>query len=104
VAARTIDGPERNYLTIEQVAEQVGMSKSTVRRLIAAGRFPRAAKLTGGTSKWTWRQVVFWQLYIEMRPYLRKKNPESSAQSEVSPAPHPGVTDPSTAPRPRRTR
>jgi len=49
-----------NLLTIKDVAKKVGLSKSTLQRMIAANRFPLPAKLSERKVVWLESEVEKW--------------------------------------------
>lgn len=67
MAARSIDGPEKDWLTAADLVALLRVSKATLKRLIASGEFPRAMEVSPGIRLWSWRDVVYWQLKIELR-------------------------------------
>lgn len=86
MAARTIDGPTSNYLTIEEVSGELGMSAKQVQGFIDRGIFPKPIQNGSGkaSSKWSWRQVLYCQLYLEMRPLLDGGGQQKSDDEQTS--------------------
>lgn len=70
MATRTIDGPEENTLTMEDLEKLMGLSESAIRRLIKGGLFPEAAKIPNSKPKWLWTDIVWWQLTLQIRSRL----------------------------------
>ncbi|VTT96526.1 : Phage_AlpA [Gemmataceae bacterium] len=68
---RTIDGPDRDLLEITEVIAYLRLSAPTLKRLIAAGEFPRPIAISEGVRVWSWHDVVYWKLRSELRPRLK---------------------------------
>lgn len=49
-----------NAIRINQVAEKVGLGKSTIYRMITQGRFPKPFELTSGCSAWIESDIDDW--------------------------------------------
>ncbi|WP_186239519.1 helix-turn-helix transcriptional regulator [Burkholderia gladioli] len=49
-----------NVLRIAQVAEKVGLGRSTLYRMIAAGEFPKPIKITSGSNGWLEDDIDGW--------------------------------------------
>jgi prophage regulatory protein len=45
-------GPNTLYLTVEQVAERLGVSTDSIWRWKRAGKFPKAVKVGPGSTRW----------------------------------------------------
>lgn len=73
MAVRSIDGPEKDWLDMADLTKLLRLSESTIKRLVDSGEFPSALEPTPGTRMWSWRDVLYWQLRVEMRPRLEKK-------------------------------
>lgn len=56
--SRPVDGPAENFLTLTEVAAYLRLSKKSVQRLIADGKFPRPKQVSKGTAYWLWIDVV----------------------------------------------
>lgn len=50
--------PESLYLTVEQVAQRYGVSVDSIWRWKRDGRFPKAYKLTNGTTRWRFDDLL----------------------------------------------
>lgn len=70
MAARTIEGPEKDWLDMADLTHLTRLSESTIKRLIATGEFPAALEVTSGLRMWSWKDVLFWQLRVELRPRM----------------------------------
>jgi predicted DNA-binding transcriptional regulator AlpA len=80
MAQRTIDGPEPDWLDMADLTRLLRLSESSIKRLIDAGEFPLPLEVTAGTRMWGWRDVLFWQLKVELRPRMVKKEKVTGAQ------------------------
>lgn len=60
VAAPTIVGPPASMMRLRGVLAVVGVSRSTLFRLIAAGEFPRPVALSERTRAWPSSEVEKW--------------------------------------------
>ena len=80
MAARTIDGPEKDWLNLADVLRHTGLSKSSLYRLIEQGKFPSAAVITAGVKKWHWDAIVYWNLYVRYfgRPEAQDRPEDAS--------------------------
>jgi predicted DNA-binding transcriptional regulator AlpA len=67
---RLVDGPEEDYLDADQVAAYLHFSADTLRRLVKAGKFPQPLEMSDQTRVWSWRDVLFWTLTVELRPRM----------------------------------
>ena len=47
-------------LNIDELAEAIGVSQSTVKRLVARGRLPRPVKLSHGVVRWPVSVLTEW--------------------------------------------
>lgn len=56
--SRTIDGPADDFLTLPECGAYLRVAVTTLKRLIAEGKFPRAKRFSRGTPYWTWMDVV----------------------------------------------
>lgn len=56
---------------MEEVAKYLRMEKRTLRRLIELGEFPRAIRLSPGSSSWTWKDVLYWSIRAELKNRLK---------------------------------
>lgn len=89
---RVVDGPAQDYLDADEVAKYLHFSRDTLERLVKAGKFPQALEMSDQTRVWSWKDVLFWMLTVELRPRMldaakpqptaRKGQP--SASGEVS--------------------
>lgn len=87
MAARTVDSTDLDWLDMHDLTRWLRMSESTIRRLIASGEFPQPLEITSGTRFWSWRDVLYWQLRVEIRPRLKAQNSqEGSATSQAAPS------------------
>ena len=53
------------YLTVDQVAERLGVSRDTIYRWKRQGDFPLARKLSQGTTRWRLSDIVAWESTLE---------------------------------------
>ena len=53
------------YLTVDQVAERLGVSRDTIYRWKRKGDFPLARKLSQGTTRWRLSDIVAWESKLE---------------------------------------
>ncbi|MCX7299184.1 MAG: helix-turn-helix domain-containing protein [Rhodobacterales bacterium] len=54
------------YLTVQQVAARLGISKATIWRWKAAGTFPAAFKLSGGSTRWRLADIEAWENTLQV--------------------------------------
>ncbi len=79
MAARTVEGPKKDWLDMADLIKVMRMSESTILRLIAAGEFPEPLQTSPGIKMWSWRDVVYWNLRVETRPRLAQPTPSPPA-------------------------
>jgi predicted DNA-binding transcriptional regulator AlpA len=59
VSQKAVEGPEQDYLNLGEVCAYLRVGETTLRRLIAAGRFPEGQRQGGvGDRVWHWLTVV----------------------------------------------
>ncbi|HJZ53956.1 MAG TPA: AlpA family phage regulatory protein [Gemmataceae bacterium] len=78
MAARTIDGPEKDWLDMADVTHRTRMSESTIKRLMGQGEFPRPQRVSEGIAYWHWLQIVHWEL-TKMFAAHNQANPQKAA-------------------------
>ena len=63
------------WLNVKQCAEYLGLSESTVRKLISTGKIPyrRLPTVEGGAIRFNRRQVDLWLLSGEVKPKARAR-------------------------------
>ena len=61
MAARTVDGPTDDWLTMAELAKLLRLSETTIRRRIHDGRFPDAGRVGPQGRFWSWEVVVWWR-------------------------------------------
>lgn len=54
------------YLTVQQVAARLGISKATIWRWKAAGTFPSAVKLSAGSTRWRLADIEDWEATLQV--------------------------------------
>jgi len=54
------------YLTVQQVAARLGISKATIWRWKAAGTFPAAFKLSAGSTRWRLADIEEWENTLQV--------------------------------------
>lgn len=87
MASRTVDGPEDDWHDWASVIAITGLAKNTIRRLMGAGEFPRPREVTpGGMRRWSWRDLLYWELRIECRDRLKPENSESPEVPQHTPS------------------
>ena len=52
---------ETLYLSVKQVADRFGVSTASVWRWMRTGDFPRAVKLSSGTTRWRLADIEAWE-------------------------------------------
>lgn len=64
-----------NWLSVRQCAEYLGLSDSTIRKMISAGSIPfqRIPTTEGGAIRFNRRQIDFWLLSGQTRPKARTR-------------------------------
>jgi len=73
MAARTIDGPDKDWLTSAEVRVLFGISKGTLQKLIRSGEFPTSLEIVpGGMRGWSWEDIVYWRLRVARQERLKK--------------------------------
>lgn len=88
MAARTIDGPEDDHLTREQVAKYLKMEVRTLQRLIERGDFPRSFELSPGTHVWHWSEIWAYSIMrrLQTRCYPTKTRSDKEGQPKTTPS------------------
>ena len=66
MAARVIDGPEKDWLRLSEIIDRTGIPKTTLYKLIKEKKFPPARSLTGGIKRWHWEDYVYWTLHVKI--------------------------------------
>jgi predicted DNA-binding transcriptional regulator AlpA len=82
---RSVEGPAQDFLTLSEVVKYLRLSKRTLRRLVAAGEFPRPLRTSPQTRVWDWEDLLFWRLKTKLGPRLRVSKKKPAGQS-VPPA------------------
>lgn len=81
MARRIIDGPEQDYLTLSEAAAWLHLSESSLRRLIAAGRFPEGIRMGGvGDPVWPWIVVVSFAHLSPLLPLWKEPLPPKESK------------------------
>lgn len=70
MAARTVDGPDKDWLDMADLTHLTRMSESTIKRLIAEGDFPKPKELSRNVKMWHWTDYLYWCLRVERRERL----------------------------------
>jgi predicted DNA-binding transcriptional regulator AlpA len=83
---RLVDGPDKDYLDEDEVAAYLHFSAATLRRLVKAGRFPKPLEMSDQTRVWSWKDVLFWMLYVELRPRLEAQKDAQPGARGAQPA------------------
>jgi prophage regulatory protein len=52
--------PTSRLIRVSEVTSRTGVTKTHLYRLMAAGKFPRAIKVTEGTSAWVESEIAQW--------------------------------------------
>ena len=60
MGAWTIDGPEKSFVTLEEVAKWLGLSENLVSQLVRDGNFPVAVLTEGKKHRWRASDVAAW--------------------------------------------
>lgn len=55
---RQVNGPDKDWLTLDETAAALGVSSSTLERLIKGGRFPKGAAVSDANKAWNWQDVT----------------------------------------------
>lgn len=66
MAARTVDGPDKDWLDMRDMAHLTRLSESTIRRLVAEGTFPPPRHISSGTRMWHWSDYLYWSLRVQI--------------------------------------
>jgi len=77
---RSITGPDKDWLTLDEAAAYMGLSGSTLKRLIDSGKFPKGARVTGKILLWGWMDVVAF-----MHLASRSPGDDETADEETEP-------------------
>jgi len=78
VLERRISGPDRDWLTLDQCAEWIGVSPDTLEREIDSGRFPPGVEVSKKNKRWGWLDCV---AYMHLLGRLKtSEQPESTKQ------------------------
>lgn len=83
MASRSLDGPEKDLLTIREVAEYLRLTTKTLRRLVAEGKFFAPVEVSPGVKLWTAEDVAVYRAWRERQHRLRP--PEKSKRPEGQP-------------------
>jgi len=69
MATRVVDGPDENWLSIRELAKEIGIEETAIRERLKAKppRFPQP-KSFGRKRLWSWRVVLWWELKSEFEP------------------------------------
>lgn len=63
----TLNGPDKEWFTIEELVAYLGVSKKTLRKLIAEGKFPRGIRSSPrAVERWSGLDVGAY-LYLQSR-------------------------------------
>ncbi|MDD5230355.1 MAG: helix-turn-helix domain-containing protein [Candidatus Marinimicrobia bacterium] len=64
------------WLSVKQVAEYLGLSSSSIRKMVASGQIPykRLPTAEGGAIRFNRRQIDLWLLSGELRPSKRSRS------------------------------
>lgn len=55
---RSINGPERDWLSLDEIAAYTGIGSPTLQQMINSGNFPQGTKHSARIVKWSWLDVV----------------------------------------------
>lgn len=83
---RLVDGPDKDYLDADEVAAYLHFSADTLRRLVKKGLFPKPLEMSDQTRLWFWKDVLFWMLYVELRPRMEAPKDAQPAAKGAQPA------------------
>lgn len=84
MAARVIDGPEKDWLDVHDICHLLRMSESTLRRLIKDGKFPAPLATSQQGRFWCWEVVVWWRLNTVLGVGSVSQPPSTTSQPASS--------------------
>lgn len=90
---RLVDGPDEDNLEKAEVATYLRLKVKTLDRLIQAGEFPQGVHMSDRTIVWPWRDVLYWQLRVELRPRLVQTPPTAARKKRGATEGHRAPTD-----------
>lgn len=67
----TLNGPDEDLWTIDEVARALRVGSTTVKKLIRAGVFPRPIYTAEKVPRWKWLDVLWYLHGSEIRERLR---------------------------------
>ena len=70
--------PKNLYLSVDQVAARLGVSRDTIWRWKRNGSFPKAMKLSGRTTRWRLSDIEAWEASCLIGFVAHLDIPESS--------------------------
>jgi len=73
---RSINGPDKDWLTADEAAAWMGIAGSTLEDLVVKRRFPPGVRVTGRRRMWSWMDCVAYM-------HLRSRIPETSDEETV---------------------
>ena len=70
------------YLTVEEVAQRFNVSTDTIYRWKRDGDFPKAVKLSRGTTRWRLSEIEAWESTCEVG-FATQMFPPANAQLRI---------------------
>lgn len=70
---RSIEGPDKDFLTLREVTDYLRVNKRTLQRLIASGEFPRPIRTSPRTPVWAADDLIYYRLRVSLAARLRRK-------------------------------
>jgi hypothetical protein len=82
MAARVIEGPDKEWLNWDDVKDRVRMGETQIREEMAAGRFPTPLRQQANRTLWWWEQISAWERAQAWIPAARPKTRDAPPASE----------------------
>lgn len=79
---RSINGPDKDWLSLDEAAAYMGIGASTLKSLVRSGKFPQGAGVTGNRRMWGWMDVV---AYMHMASRSPAPMPDDETEDDESP-------------------
>ncbi len=79
VHQRLVDAHEHSLLTEDEVARTLRFSVKTLDRLVDRGDFPEALENSDRGRVWSWRDVLWYQMGMELRNRLRTRKGQAGS-------------------------
>lgn len=72
---RTIDAPDKEWLTLPEMAKWLGIGAKTVRRMLSDGEIPPGVPMGRGRAMWSWRDAVAISIQLGWKARVKPASP-----------------------------